>query len=117
LLGAFGWWCRSMLGPFTGSRASLLFLLMLPLAVGSLNNGQSNALVLGLLLTTVTGAATERWGLAASCTALATLFKLYPIALGLLMAATFPRRFAGRLVLALLVGLALPFALQQPHYV
>jgi hypothetical protein len=115
LLGALGWWCRSVLGP--GTRANLLFLLILPLAVGSLHNGQSNALVLGLLLTALVGAATERWGFAAACTALATLFKLYPITLGLLLAAAFPRRFAGRLALALGIGLALPFALQQPTYV
>jgi hypothetical protein len=116
-LGAVGWWSRAVFGPGSGSRQTLLFLLILPLSVGSLNNGQSNALVVGLLLAAVASVSSGRWRLAAGCTALATLFKLYPIAVGLLLAVAYPRRFAGRLVLALALGLALPFALQEPRYV
>jgi hypothetical protein len=49
--------------------------------------------------------------------AAACLFKGYPIALGLLLAAFYPRRFAPRFALAMAVGLILPFALQHPRYV
>ena len=49
--------------------------------------------------------------------AVACLFKVYPIALGLLLAALYPRRFLPRLVVALALGLALPFLFQEPAFV
>src|SRR2546421_149613 len=50
-LGAFAWWVRAVLPPaLTAGQRAALFLLIVPLAVGSLNNRQSNAPVLGLLL-------------------------------------------------------------------
>jgi hypothetical protein len=58
-----------------------------------------------------------RWNLAAGCIALATLFKIYPIVLGLLLALVFPRKFTIRFLLALALGLSLPFLLQRPDYV
>ena len=45
------------------------------------------------------------------------LFKLYPVAVGLLLAACFPRRFAPKFAVAVLSGVLLPFALQSPDYV
>jgi hypothetical protein len=45
------------------------------------------------------------------------LFKVYPVAVGLLLAVVYPRRFAGRFAVALALGLALPFLLQRPGYV
>src|SRR5262249_31770343 len=59
----------------------------------------------------------RRWNLASGLLALACLFKLYPIALGLLLAAVYPRRFAGRFLVALAFGLALPFLLKPSAYV
>lgn len=118
LLGALAWWAKEALPrPLTPTQRALLFLLFAPLAIGNLNNGQSNALVLGLLLAALTAAATDRWNLASSGVALACLFKVYPVALGLLLAVVYPRRCAGRLALALGIGLALPFLFQQPDYV
>jgi hypothetical protein len=119
-LAAFGWASRSVFltaAPPKEGRLALLFLLLVPLSVGSINNGQSNSLVLGLLLATIAAAATKRWNLASSCVALACLFKVYPISVGLLLAAIYPRRFAGRLMIALAIGLAVPFVLQRPAYV
>lgn len=117
-LGCLAWWSRVALPvPLSRSQRALLFLLVVPLSIGSLNNAQGNALVLGLLLATTAAAATKRWNLAALCIALACLFKLYPVALGLLLAAVYPRRFAPRLAGALAVGLLLPFVLQHPGYV
>jgi hypothetical protein len=117
-LGALAWWIRVVLpAALTTTQRAALFLLVVPLSIGSLNNGQSNALVLGLLLAAGAGARTDRWNVAAGCTTAACLFKVYPIAVGLLLAAVYPRRFAARLALALALGLALPFGLQHGRYV
>jgi hypothetical protein len=125
-LGALLWWCRAVL-PITLTRAqqACLLLLVLPLSLGNLNNGQSNTLVLALLLAAAAAVASRgdapggRWrdDLAAACVALACLFKVYPIAVGLLLVVVHPRRFGWRLPLALAAGLALPFLLQRPGYV
>jgi hypothetical protein len=117
-LTAIAWWCRFVLaGCLTASQQAILYLLIVPLSVGSLNNAQSNPLVLGLLLASVAAVAQQRWNLASGCVALACLFKLYPIAVGLLLATVYPRRFAARLLIAVLIGLALPFLLKPFPYV
>jgi hypothetical protein len=121
LLGAFAWWLRRAApvgdGPLTARQQAVLFLLIAPLSLSSLNNGQPNLLVTGLLLAAVAGAAGERWTLAAACVALAGAFKVYPLALGMLLVAVYPRRFAPRFLLALAVAAALPFLFQHPDYV
>jgi hypothetical protein len=118
LTGSLFWCCRAVfpnsLAP--GQRA-LLFLLVLPLALGNFNNGQANPLVLGLVLATLAAAAERRWNVAAVCMALACLLKLYPIAVGLLVVLLYPRQFASRLTTALAVGLILPFLMQHRDYV
>jgi hypothetical protein len=123
-LGALGWWSAAALpGGLARPRRAWLFLLVLPLAVGNLHNGQSNTLVIALLLAGVTALATRTDGaswldtLAAAGVALACLFKVYPIALGLLLALVASRRFTARLVLMLAGGMLLPFLLQRPGYV
>ena len=117
-LAALAWFCRSVLPvSLTSSQQAFLYLLIVPLSVGSLNNAQSNPMVLGLLLAGVAAVASGRWNLASACVALACLFKIYPVAVGLLLAAIHPRRFAGRLVIALAVGLALPFLFKPAGYV
>lgn len=120
-LGGLAWWLRhaapSMPGGLTLPRRSLLFILAAPLALSSLNNGQPNPLMIGLLLAAVAALARQRWTLAAFCVGLSTALKIYPLAVGLLLAVYFPRRFAPRLLLALLVLALLPFLLQRPDYV
>jgi hypothetical protein len=110
------WWARVVLSS-PRSDLSMLLLLVIPLSIGNFNNGQSNPLVIGLLLTAMAGIHDERWNLAAAGLALACLFKVYPIAVGLLLSALYPTRLAGRLVLGLALGLAIPFVLQRPDYV
>jgi hypothetical protein len=118
LVAGLMWWCRTGLPRTLGrGQAGVLFLLVLPFAVGSLHNGQANPLVLGLILLAVTAAAEKRWNLAAGCIAGATLLKIYPLAVGLLLVVLYPKSFTGRLVLALALGLALPFLMQEPNYV
>jgi hypothetical protein len=118
LLAGLAAWLRSSLPWRPGVRhRAIMYLVVLPLALAGLNNGQTNPLVIGLLLLTVAAAGAGRWNGAAACTALATALKIYPLALGLLLAAAYPRRFAGRLVLALAAVAALPFLFQRPDYV
>src|SRR5262245_60286200 len=78
-LGAFAWWLGTV-GPGPAAPAprqrGILFLLLVPLALGSLNNGQPNPLLAGLLLAAVAAAARGRWALCAACVALATAFKV-----------------------------------------
>jgi glycosyl transferase family 87 len=58
LLLALAWWCAAALPrPLTGDQRALVLLLVLPLAVGNLHNGQSNPLVLAFLLAAVTAVA------------------------------------------------------------
>jgi hypothetical protein len=122
-VGALAWWCAAALPrDLTRGQRAGLFLLVLPLAVGNLNNGQSNTLVIALLLLAVTSLAArpgDRWheALAAGAVALACLFKVYPIAFGLLLALVAPRRFTARFLVLLAVGLVLPFLMQRPGYV
>jgi hypothetical protein len=111
-------WARMLL-PLDQDRArqALLFLLALPLALGSINNAQANPLMTGLILLSLAAAAGERWSWSALCIALACLLKIYPVAVGLLLVLIYPRQFAGRFVAALALGLGLPFVLRDPSYV
>lgn len=95
----------------------LLLLLVLPLSMTSLNNGQTNPIMVGLLLSAVAAAGHGRQALAAAFMALAVALKIYPLALGLLLVAAYPRQFAGWFLLALAVVAVLPFLFQRPGYV
>lgn len=117
-LGALAWWGRRVLTPTPSvAQLAVVFLLVLPLSIGNVNNGQSNPLVLGLLLAGIAAVMEERWNLCSVCIAGAVLFKVYPIAVGLLLIALYPRKLAVRVPLAIAAGLALPFLLQRPSYV
>lgn len=117
LLGGYCWWSQTIFGKSRLEAIGWMMMLMLPLAIGNLNNGQSNSLVLGLLLASLAAVAGERWNLAAVLLAAACLFKVYPIAIGLLLCLLYPRHLTLRLVGALALGLAFPFILQEPAYV
>jgi hypothetical protein len=132
VLGSFAWrlanlacyvaglaaWVRHGLPrPLSQRQEALFYLLLAPMSINGLINGQANGLVVGLLLLTAALVCLQRWTWAAACMALATLLKVYPLAFGLLLAAAYPRAFAARLALALGAGLALPFVLQEPGYV
>lgn len=117
-LGTIAWWLRAGVHQWVKPRLYwLAYLLLLPLSIGNLNNGQVNPLIIGVLMMAVLAAREERWTLAACCIAITAYFKIYPLALGLVLAVLYPRRFAWRL-LAMLVALGLlPFALQRTGYV
>src|SRR5439155_15009413 len=86
-------WARHVLprGCSRSQRAAL-FLLVLPLSLHSLQNGQANVVMLGALLLGLAAASAEKWNQTAGWFALATLIKGYPLALALLVAALYPRR-------------------------
>jgi hypothetical protein len=111
-------WLRELLpGRLTRSHLAIVFLLVLPLALPNLYNGQVNSLMLGLVLTAVALVRRQHFLLAAGCVALTFWLKLYPLAPGLLLALLYPRRFAPAFFLLLGAGFALPFAFQEPGFV
>ena len=93
LLGSLFWSAHAAPGLADRDTIGKLLMLVLPLAIGNLNNGQSNSLVLAVTVAGLAAVASERWNLAAVLIALACLFKVYPIAVGMLLAALYPRRF------------------------
>ncbi len=117
-VGAVWRWLEAGIQPtLPRARWSLVFLLLLPLSLGNFSNGQANPLVIGLLMFGVLGARSGRWFLAALCVALAAYFKIYPLAVGLLICLIHPRQFPLRLLLALALLAALTFLCQHPAYV
>jgi hypothetical protein len=117
-LAAVGWWLREGVPhPATATTRGLIYLLVAPLALGSLNNAQVNLILIGLLLMCLTAVSLNRWYVAALCAALAIYLKVYPIAFVLLLALLHPRRFLPRFLLVFALLGALPFLLQDPEYV
>ena len=91
--------------------------LLLPLSIGNLNNGQASPLIIALLICGCLAALDKRWTLAAGCIAIATFFKIYPLAIGLLLAVIEPRKLTWRLILGVLILGILSLVLQRPEYV
>jgi hypothetical protein len=102
---------------FSPKCAGIVYLLLLPLALGNLDVGQSNPLVVGLLMFAIVAVRAERWNIAALCVAIPTFFKIYPLAVGMLICVIAPRRFVWRLLVALLFLAVAPFLLQHWSYV
>lgn len=94
-----------------------VFLLLLTLAAsGSLNNGQPNVLILGWSLLACAAFLARRQVGPALCVTGSTVFKVYPLAFGLVLTALRPR-LGVWLLPALALAVGLPFALQDPGYV
>jgi len=101
-----------------GERSSALWwLLLLPLSLPSMNNGQVNVLMTAMMLAAGVAVMRERWNLAALALAAAFFMKLYPVAVVMLFILVYPRQLGWRFALAMVVGALLPFALQKPSYV
>ena len=118
-------WLRSHLsglGDVTPPRAgspvlATAFLLLLPLAVGNVNLGQINLLVLVLGTGSILAVHHRRWNVAALLLAAAGFIKIYPLAIGLLLGLLYPRQLFWRLVLAVAALFILSLGLQRPAYV
>jgi len=99
------------------SRERALFLVLLMVATTtSLNNGQANAMILGLLLLATTGVLAGRCAGPGAWISGSTALKVYPLAYGLVLAVLRPRLIPWLLLFVAVAGL-LPFALQSPGYV
>lgn len=92
-------------------------LLLLPLALGNFNNLQANPLVIGSMLLGIVFTHERRCSLAALFIALATVIKIYPLAIGCVLVVLYPRQLSWRLLLALLLLLCVPFLAQRWSYV
>jgi hypothetical protein len=115
---AIRWWLnRAVPHVLSERQKGIIFLLSVPLTVGSLNNGQLNLLVMGLLIAAAAATVESRWWLAGIYLALATGAKIYPLSVGLLLLAMHPRRLAVPLIVSLLCVAGLPFLCQWPDYV
>jgi hypothetical protein len=117
LVGLAVWVRHGLPRPLTRGEAGAVFALTVPLALSSLNNGQTNLAIAGLLLLGATAAARQRWRAAGLWLALGGVVKLYPLAVGLLLAAAFPRRLLPWLAGFVALLLAAPFLLHDPGYV
>ena len=111
--GALAMWLKGM----KKSREWLPWVLLLPLSVGDLFNGQANPLVIGLLMVAVLECRRRRWMIAALCVGVAAYFKVYPLAIGLLLCVVHPRKLPWRLAVAMGGIFALSLVLQRPAYV
>ena len=103
--------------PSESNKSSWGLLLLLPLALSNLNNGQTNPLVLALTLGSIITILHKRWFLSALCIAVATYFKIYPVVIGLLLSIPFRRQLFWRLMLSLAGLFFLSLLLQRPSYV
>jgi hypothetical protein len=116
------WGLREMLrvGPFRTIPPryhGLVFLLLFPLSLGNLDSAQPNPIVIGFVMLGVASAAQARWMLAAAAVAGAVFWKVYPLAVGMLLVLCAPVQFSWRLILVLLIGAFLPFLFQSREYV
>jgi len=100
-----------------GRSSGILYLLLIPLAIGNIDISQANPLVAGMIMLSVAAVYRERWNTAALCVAVATSLKIYPIAVGLLICVVAPRRFTWRFLIALLFVVLVPFLFQHWSYV
>lgn len=96
---------------------ALFYLLLLPCALGNLDVGQANPFVAGLLMFAIVAVNREHWNTAALCIAVASYFKIYPFAVGMLICVIAPRRFIWRMLLALLLLAVTPYLFQHWSYV
>jgi len=115
-----GLWAMLNHGPFKHIPArfhGLVYLLVFPLSLGNLDSAQANPIVIGAIMLAVGAAGAGCWWLAAAAITLAVYWKVYPLAVGLLLVLVAPRKFSWRLVLLLVAGAALPFLFQSHEYV
>ena len=118
LLGGLAAWVRhGLYRPLTPAETGAAFALVAVPAIPSVNNGQTNTVIVGLLLFGATAAVRGWGGRAGAWLAAAAAVKVYPVAVALLVAAARPKRVGPWLVGGCVAFAAVPFALQHPGYV
>lgn len=117
-VGGVAWWLRSGLHRGVGEKqAAWVFLLLLPLSLGNFHNAQVNPLIISLMLAAILACRQQLWTVSAIAIGIATYFKIYPLAVGLLLLLLYPRQLWWRLAVVLISMGALTFILQDPLYV
>lgn len=111
------WFNARELFRFSKWEFACLLLLILPLTVSNLNNGQANIIIMVLLLLTIGTASQSHWLTCAFCGSFAVYWKIYPIAFALLLVVIFPKELSVRLLLGLVGLFAVSLLLQKPSYV
>jgi hypothetical protein len=110
------WFNARTLFDFSKKEFAWLFLLIVPLTLSSLNNGQANIIIIVLFLVAAAAASQSRWLICAFCAAFAVYWKIYPIAFALLLAVVFPRKLIFRILLMLIGLFVVSLFLQKPSY-
>lgn len=100
----------------TRRERAVFWLILLGTQLGSLNNGQANSLILGLLLLATLGQLRSRDAGPALAVAASTVLKVYPFAYGMVLAVLRPRLLLWLLPACALI-LLLPFVVQDAAYV
>ena len=111
------WFTARELFRFSKWEFACLFLLILPLTISNLNNGQANIIIIVLFLLATGTASQSRWLACAFCGSFAVYWKIYPIAFALLLTIIFPKELSVRLLLGLVGLFAVSLLLQKPSYV
>jgi hypothetical protein len=101
----------------TPDQAAAIYILVALIVAVSLSTAQANLVMTGLVLLGLTAIVHDRWWAAAFALAAATLVKVYPLALSLVLAVAFWRRFPLRYAAALGVLMAVPFLTRSTGYV
>lgn len=115
---SLSWFVRSLFpDTFTSKHYAWLLLVAAPLSLQSVGNGQANPLVIAAMLGTVAAVKEERWSLACALLSIAFIFKIYPLALGLVLAVLYPRQIFWRLPITIAASLLAAFLFQEPGYV
>ena len=111
------WFNARTLFDFSRNQFACLLLLILPLTLSSLNNGQANIVIIALFLVATGAASRSRWFTCAFCASFAVYWKIYPIAFALLLTLIFPKKLAVSILFGLVGLFVLSLLLQRPSYV
>lgn len=110
------WFNARTLFDFSKREFSWLLLLIVPLTLSSLNNGQANIIIIVLFLVAIGAASQFLWFTCAFCAAFAVYWKIYPLAFALLLAVVFPKELIFRILLVLIGLFIISLLLQKPSY-
>src|SRR5437667_103456 len=110
------WFNARTLFDFSKKEFAYLFLLIVPLTLSSLNNGQASIIIIVLFLVAAAAASQSRWFTCAFCAAFAVYWKIYPIAFALLLVVVFPKKLIFRIILVLIGLFFVSLFLQKPSY-
>jgi hypothetical protein len=111
------WFNARTLFNFSKNEFACLLLVILPLTLSSLNNGQANIIIIVLFLVATGAAAQSHWWTCAFCASFAVYWKIYPVALALLLTIIYPKQLTLRILLSLVGLFLVSLLLQKPSYV